>query len=64
MSLNREKTELKKKPVSKPKYIAEGILLYPDGLELGSETISQIADGGYIVAFGKQSFVLNIIESD
>ena len=62
MPLNKEKTGLKKDLICKPKYIAEGILMYPKGLDLNDETINQVADGGYVVVFGKQSFVLNIIE--
>lgn len=63
MSSDTKKTELMKNTLNKPRLISEGILMYPERLDLSEETIGGIAVGGYVVVLGSQSFVLTIPSS-
>lgn len=62
MSSDTKKTGLMKNTSSKPRVISEGILMYPERLDLNEETIGSVAMGGYVVILGNQSFVLTIPE--
>ncbi len=45
---------------NKPRLISEGILMYPERLDLDEETLGNVAMGGYVVVLGNRSFVLTI----
>lgn len=63
MSSDTRKTGLVKNTLNKPRLISEGILMYPERLDLDQETIGNVAMGGYVVVLGNQSFVLTISET-
>ena len=60
MSSDTKKTGLIENTSNKPRFISEGILMYPERLDLNEETIGKIAIGGYVIVFGNRSFVLTI----
>ena len=60
MSSDTKKTVLIENTSNEPRFISEGILMYPERLDLDEETIGNLAVGGYIVVLGDQSFVLTI----
>ncbi len=63
MSSYKKTIELKKKVLSEPKLIAEGILMYPEKLDLNNEeTIAQIPKGSYVINIGDKSFVVAVHE--
>lgn len=63
MFSDTKKVELKKKVLSEPKLIAEGILMYPEKLDLNNEeTLAQIAKGSYVINIGDRSFVVAVHE--
>lgn len=60
MSSDSKKTELTGNTLNKPMLISEGILMYPERLDLDEEMISRVAMGGYMVVLGGQSFVIAV----
>lgn len=62
MSSDTKKTGLMENTLNKPRLISEGILMYPDRLDLNEETIGRVVKGGYVVILGNQSFVLTLPE--
>lgn len=60
MSSDTKKTGLMKNTLNKPRLISEGILMYPERLDLDEETLGNVAMGGYVVVLGNRSFVLTI----
>lgn len=60
MSSDSEKTVLIENASNKPRLISEGILMYPERLDLDEETLGNVAMGGYVVVLGNRSFVLTI----
>ena len=62
MSSDTKKTGLIENASNKPRLISEGILMYPERLDLNEEMMARVAMGGYVVFLGNQSFVLTIPE--
>lgn len=62
MSSDTKKTDVIESASNKPRLISEGILMYPERLDLKEETIAQIARGSYVITLGNQSFVVTISE--
>lgn len=62
MSSDTKKTGLIENTSNKPRLISEGILMYPERLDLNEGTIRSVVKGGYVVILGNQSFVLTIPE--
>ena len=60
MSSDTKKTVLIENASNKPRLISEGILMYPERLDLREGDMETVARGGYVVVLGNQSFVLNI----
>ncbi len=60
MSSDTKKTDVIENASNKPRFISEGILMYPEELDLSEETIGKVAIGGYVVVLGNRSFVLSI----
>ncbi len=50
--------------LNKPRLISEGILMYPDRLDLNEETIGRVVKGGYVVILGNQSFIVSILDQN
>ena len=62
MSSDTKKTVSIEDTSNKPRLISEGILRYPERLDLNEETIEGVAMGGYVVVLGSLSFVLTVPE--
>ncbi len=64
MSSDTKKTGLMENTLNKPRLISEGILMYPDRLDLNEETIGRVVKGGYVVILGNQSFIVSILDQN
>lgn len=57
-----KKSNYKQSEDNEAKLLTEGILMYPEMLDLKEESIAKIAKEGYVVVIGNRSFVLTIPE--
>ena len=60
MSSDTKKTVLTENTSNKPRLISDGILMYPERLNLREAEVEMVGKGGYMIVLGGKQFVVKI----